>query len=1724
MKQKHVFRIGMACLAFAVMFSISLSAPAQALNTNYPNLVQGSVYDLPGPDETITNTVYASPKVTSKYLIMFKNQTDKELEALRIKKYADNRTFKKTSSFDEFKHLSTVALELTEDEYRTYQSRQDVEFIEPDHKVTLLDTQRKNSLSPEDEKTSWGYNLLGAGSLAEQGVLGKNIRIGVIDTGIDGSHEDLHVEGGTSFYGSFNQDENGHGTQMAGIIAAQLNGIGTKGVSPTAQLFSIKALDRSGIGNYSDIIAGIDWAIENKMNILNMSFGGQSPSPALLEALRKARQAGILIIAPSGNNGTQQLLYPAAYAAVMSVGSVDSSLKRSSFSNFSDQLELSAPGESIITTSANDQYLTVSGTSAAAAHATAAAALVWSVHPNWHADDVRKALINAADAAAGTQNIGYGVIHPTNAIHEQYMRNINLRVDEDNSLTGLPGGNVHIQSTHLSSDKTVTTVKSSVRVSYRYDDQPHPTRVVAADSNGKTVDSKFFDSAMTGVWEFIPYEPGIFRIQAVPVDAPDYPSNTITITVNPAAPIDTTPPVVEFSLETNDKIQIGNSYTVNFTATDNVGIAKFRVLLDNEDFAIIQGPGTWTPRTRGIHKFTVIAEDTSGNVTEKNFDYTVFSRGRVVLIPGVTGSELYNKDESLKQLWPIPSNIFSVIGDLSMNSDGSSKKNVVHGPPVFFVYNPMKVTLENEGFDVTDFGYDWRVDVADTARRLQALVETLPEEKVTIVAHSMGGLVAKKFAQSNTSRINKIVYIGVPFLGSASSFQVSQNGLFDIPLFAQLSRNMTSAYELLPPELHFQLTNSPYFETKLTRWYGRRDIKKLTTYQQTVDILTGRGPNGAAIDWFNEPLYRKAEQLHASIRVNPEVDSYYIVGTKSETPGLIQLGYSETGMFSDKYSYNGISDISMLDGDGTVTVTSATMNFLTPEAKTYYIERAEHKALPSKDAVMQLTANILKNVSDLPNGILKKPNPNDKSLKLLIECPVDLHVYDAAGNHDGRVNNLEQYESNIPGSSYNVMGDKKLVALKDGTYSVKLVGTDVGKMTFSYFAYDEKRNKQKTIKFEEVAVTPSTVMNTQVSINGNLALQIDENGDGIIERTLQPSVVLDADGSNDNINPKIYYQLTGSMGVKDWYSSDVIVNLTGFDSGAGLRDIMYNVNGGEFRKYAAPFKISQDGDYHFTAFSLDKNNNHSDIIEFDVHIDKKPPLPPIATMDHSDWTNKDVTVTLNLGDEQDHNVKLEYQLNGAGEWHTYSGPFQITTDGVTSILARATDWAGNGSAKVTSKVYIDRKQPTTPILQTTSTDWTEDNVQVTVAAGKDLESGVRGAQYKVGAAGIWNDYTVPFVITAEGETFIYGRTVDNAGNVSAETIVPVRIDRTSPSPPVLSPNINEWTNKDTLVKLQHGWDAASGVSKSQYKLRENDAWTDYSTPITITTEGETKIYARSIDKLGHIGASSDITIRIDKTAPSTPLLAISNSKWTTSNVPFSVVSGKDFLSGVYRTEYKLNSGNWTEYVSPVTVDTEGITTVYVRTIDRAGNVSSEVSGTIQIDRTEPSPTIVLNNVEWQNTKATFYLSTGNETGSGVSKQQYKIGTNGPWIDYSFMVPFNTEGMTPVFARAIDNLSNISPESMAYIKIDKTPPSMPSNLISTGKTTNTISLSWGASSDNISYVKGYEIYQGSTLLAYTAETNYTVTGLVSKKSYTFTIKARDAAGNVAPSNPLTVTTN
>lgn len=237
----------------------------------------------------------------------------------------------------------------------------------------------------------------------------SNVRIAVLDSGIDTGHADLdaNIEKAVSYVtgDAYAGDKNGHGTQVAALIAAEANnGVGIAGVCWSCKILSVKVANNSGVVALADLAEGIRYATSENVHIINMSvgfkeFGTNDPGTVLKSAVEQAHNQGILLVGAAGDSNANSMAYPARYDQVMAVGAIDSTTgSRWSNSNYKDDLEIMAPGVSMFSDSFGGAgpVSVGDGTSFAAALVSGVAGLIWSQQPTLTRDEVRGRLNGTA--------------------------------------------------------------------------------------------------------------------------------------------------------------------------------------------------------------------------------------------------------------------------------------------------------------------------------------------------------------------------------------------------------------------------------------------------------------------------------------------------------------------------------------------------------------------------------------------------------------------------------------------------------------------------------------------------------------------------------------------------------------------------------------------------------------------------------------------------------------------------------------------------------------------------------------------------------------------------------------------------------------------------------------------------------------------------------------------------------------------------------------------------------------------------------------------------------------------------------------------------------------------------------------------------------------------------------------------------------------------------------
>lgn len=300
-----------------------------------------------------------------------------------------------------FDNIDAIEVELPASKVTTLHKSTSVDVLQKEQEIQFYGQTLDYGMGKVEAPQSWSY-----------GYTGKNVKIAVIDSGV-ATHPDLNVTERISFADfedeGLSEDPIGHGTHVAGIIGAEDNDIGVKGVAPDASIYSVQVL------GMADIAKGIDWSIENDMDIINMSLGWEMEDEVVKYLVDRANEAGILVVAAAGNEGNaagtgDSVGYPAKYENVVSVGATDRYNKRTIFSS-TGKVDVAAPGFNVYSTFADPEnpYMLMSGTSMSTPYVTGLLALYKEAYPTYTNSQLKALLYqNAKELGVTGKDSLYG--------------------------------------------------------------------------------------------------------------------------------------------------------------------------------------------------------------------------------------------------------------------------------------------------------------------------------------------------------------------------------------------------------------------------------------------------------------------------------------------------------------------------------------------------------------------------------------------------------------------------------------------------------------------------------------------------------------------------------------------------------------------------------------------------------------------------------------------------------------------------------------------------------------------------------------------------------------------------------------------------------------------------------------------------------------------------------------------------------------------------------------------------------------------------------------------------------------------------------------------------------------------------------------------------------------------------------------------------------------------
>ena len=457
------------------------------------------------------------------------------------------------------------------------------------------------------------------------------------------------------------------------------------------------------------------------------------------------------------------------------------------------------------------------------------------------------------------------------------------------------------------------------------------------------------------------------------------------------------------------------------------------------------------------------------------------SKTPVLIIPGITGTEMKKGDEVL---WPNfgkmladPSDSFMGLlafsKDLVPSDSEVAKGDVIRNPSNLFDYTDSLVKEFTgqgyvEGQTLFTFPYDWRYGVSGEysdgsinsdllKKKIEDILKQTKADKVDVVAHSMGGLVVKKYIKDNPSlrNIGKAVFVGVPETGAPSAIKgLLQGDNFGVsfgPLglsdkeMKKVAENMPAAYDLLPTQMYYY--NSGSFVSKID--FGRPGAEPQETDLDYQDfekyLIVDKGLNGQALT--------ESQLLHNDSFDNLDlrsygIDLYAIDGCKTATmTNFLEESYKD--LFG--VSHTGIYDrVDLKTGDGTVPIQSST-NLPIDQDKKYYALSGPHSKLLSQDGTRQQIVNLISGSSLPVSSKIVTQDASQCQLNgkaVIVFSPIDISIVDGQGNKLGLVDGNTTNE--IPNANFQVLGEHKFIYLPQDssqTYTISMQGTGTGTYT-----------------------------------------------------------------------------------------------------------------------------------------------------------------------------------------------------------------------------------------------------------------------------------------------------------------------------------------------------------------------------------------------------------------------------------------------------------------------------------------------------------------------------------------------------------------------------------------------------------------------------------------------------------------------------------------------------
>jgi len=679
----------------------------------------------------------------------------------------------------------------------------------------------------------------------------------------------------------------------------------------------------------------------------------------------------------------------------------------------------------------------------------------------------------------------------------------------------------------------------------------------------------------------------------------------------------------------------GEQYRIfEYPPAENWISVSINCVSDNSGTAFI-------PYSNGVEIHPVYNQDSHITCTFANINGVANGKTPVLFVPGLLGTEIFNKQD---KIWPDTIKMITDFNDDFMDvlaldnglypiRDLETKAVIKKELRLYDYTEGLINEFANQGYvenqDFFTFPYDWRYGVSgvypkqgETSQRditnsdllkerINEILAQTGANKVDVIAHSMGGLIVKKYAMDNADpKIGKLIFLGVPNLGSPLAIKTLLAGNdFKVPglnpeEMKKISQNMPAAYDLTPSKGYYTQKGS-YLTVSTASYLAPNQVEKLN-YEESLLHLNTAGLNTKGILNANN-LHSTAFDYFDARTKNVEV--YDIVGCKSGTfRGVID--YQTIDMIHSKYGEDG----PLLSGDDTVSFESAD-SIPADNDKKFYFKKAEHGKMPSANGIRQKIVNIITGADyeNYSNLITRGQLLSNRSLcelkgdSIIVKSPVDIFVTEATGKIILGADSDNNIHYEIPGASFEIIDGHKYVYLPtddNQSYDINLKGAGTGMFTLIKNEIGDGAPSSAII-FNDIPVTPE--FSGKLDISEGTTKIITAAGQEIL-----PTAQADAGSINDIIAPQTTAKINGED-PKPAYAGNVSISLAAQDfvqdgtTPAGVFSINYRLDDAPIAEYENFIEVLTEGKHSLSFYAGDKMGNKEEEKTIDFVIDKTAP-------------------------------------------------------------------------------------------------------------------------------------------------------------------------------------------------------------------------------------------------------------------------------------------------------------------------------------------------------------------------------------------------------------------------------------------------------------------------------------------------------------------------------------